>query len=121
MAILAFGLLGMSRFQNRTVASTTEAATRTLASTFSDELMSTLLVDLGNAACYTKPAVGACGSAAAKARLDDWAVRIAAALPAPVTTGAVLGVDGRYTVTVTWTGKESQATRTLEAVTDARL
>lgn len=120
MAILAFGLLGMSRFQNRTVAGTTEAATRTLASTLADELMSTLLVDVGNVNCYTKPATGSCASSAAKARMDDWALRVGAALPGPVTTGAVLGAGGRYTVTITWTGKESQATRTLEAITDAR-
>lgn len=121
LAILAFGMLAMTRFQSRTIAGTSEAATRTTASGFSDELMSTLLVDVANAVCYTKPAAGGCGSTAAQARLEDWATRTAAALPGPVTTGAVLGVDGRYTVTITWTGKESGTTRTLQAVTDARL
>lgn len=121
LAILAFGMLAMSRFQNRTVAGTTEATTRVVAAGMGDELVSTLLVDPSNAACYTKPAAGVCGSTSAKARLDDWAVRAAAALPGTVTTGAVLAADGRFTVTITWTGKESQATRTLEAVTDARI
>lgn len=121
LAILAFGMLAMSRFQSRTVAGTTEATTRMVAAGLGDELVSTLLVDPSNSACYTKPAAGVCGSTAAKARLDDWAARTAAALPGTVTTGAVLAVDGRYTVTITWTGKESQTTRTLEAVTDARI
>lgn len=121
LAILAFGMLAMSRFQNRTIAGTTEATTRIVASGLGDELISTLLVDPSNSACYTKPATGSCGSATAKARLDDWALRTAAALPGTVTTAAVLAVDGRFTVTITWTGKESQTTRTLEAITDARI
>lgn len=120
LVILTFGLLGMSRFQNRTIASTTEAATRTIALGFSDELLSTVLVDAGNAACYSKPAAGVCGSAAAQARVTDWATRTAAALPGPVTTTATLGASGRFTVTITWKGKESQETRTLEAATDVR-
>lgn len=120
LAILAFGLLAMTRFQGRTVAGTTEAAARTTASAFSDELLSTMLVDIGNAACYTLPAAGTCGSSAARARTTDWATRAEAALPGPVTTSAVLAANGRFTVTLTWTGKESGATRTLEAVSDAR-
>lgn len=121
LAILAFGLLAMTRFQSRTVAGVTEASTRTTASSLGDELMSTMLVDIANASCYTLPATGTCTSTSARARTTDWATRTAAALPSPVTTSAVLGADGRFTVTITWTGKESGATRTLEAVSDARL
>lgn len=120
LAILSFGLLAMTRFQNRTVAGTTEAATRNVAAALGDELLSTVLVDSGNAACYTLPAAGTCNSTAARARTTDWSTRASAALPAPVTTGAVLAASGRYTLTINWKGKESQETRTLEVATDAR-
>jgi len=87
----------------------------------SDELLNTALVDTANAACYTVPQVGACGKAAAQARGTDWETRAKAALPGAPTAGAVLDVGtGRMTVTLTWTGKESQETRTLVAVTDVR-
>lgn len=121
LAILAFGLLAMTRFQARMIAGATEAQGRMTAQQFSDELMATALVDLANAACYTKPQVGTCGSATASARVTDWATRTTAALPGTVNTGAVLNAGtGRFTVTINWTGKESGDTRTLEAATDVR-
>ena len=121
MAILAFGLLGMTRLQTRMVAQATETQNRMTAMQLSDELLNTALVDTANAACYTVPQVGACGKAAAEARGTDWETRAKAALPGTPTAGAVLDVGtGRMTVTLTWTGKESQETRTLVAVTDVR-
>ena len=110
MAILAFGLLGMTRLQ-----------TRMTAMQLGDELLNAALVDTANAACYTLPQVGACAKAAAKAKTTDWETRSKAALPGSPTAGAVLDAGtGRMTVTLTWTGKESQETRTLVAVTDVR-
>ena len=50
-----------------------------------------------------------------------WKVRSEAELPGAPTAGAVLDVaHGRLTVTLTWTGKESQDPRTLVAITDVR-
>ncbi len=121
MAILAFGLLGMTRLQTRMVAQATETQTRMTAMQLGDELLNAALVDTANAACYTLPQVGACAKAAAKAKTTDWETRSKAALPGSPTAGAVLDAGtGRMTVTLTWTGKESQETRTLVAVTDVR-
>ena len=76
-------------------------------------------MDVDNAACYTLPAAGACASVAAKARADDWKLRAAAALPGTVVAGSTL-LNDRLTVTLSWTGKESNDTRTLEVTTDVR-
>jgi len=121
MAILAFGLLGMTRLQTRMVAQATETQHRMLAMQLGDELLNSALVDTANAACYTLTQVGVCGNAGAKAKATDWETRSKAALPGAPTAGAVLDAGtGRMTVTLTWTGKESQEIRTLVAVTDVR-
>jgi type IV pilus modification protein PilV len=119
LAILAFGLLAMTRMQTNLVRQASESQARTVAAQLGDELLSTALVDVDNAACYTLPAAGACASVAAKARADDWQLRALAALPGTVNAGATL-VDERLTVSLTWTGKESNDTRTLEVTTDVR-
>lgn len=120
MAILAFGLLGMTRLQTRMVAQATETQTRMTAMQLGDELLNTALVDTANAACYTLPQTGLCSKGEAQTLATDWETRAKAALPGTPTAGAVLGVNGRLTVTLTWTGKESQETRTLVSVTDVR-
>ncbi|MBI5718143.1 MAG: pilus assembly protein PilV [Burkholderiales bacterium] len=121
LAILAFGMLAMTRFQGRMVAQTTEAQTRQVATQFSSELLATVLVDTPNAACYTLPQTGACTNTAASTRASDWATRVAAALPGTVTSTATLDAgNGRMTVVVSWTGKDSGDARRLETVTDVR-
>jgi Tfp pilus assembly protein PilV len=121
LAILAFGMLAMTRFQGRLMAQTTEAQSRQVATQFSSELLATVLVDTPNAACYTLPQVGACTNAAASTRASDWATRAAAALPGTVTSSATLDAGtGRMTVLLTWTGKDSNDTRRMETVTDVR-
>lgn len=121
LAILAFGMLAMTRFQGRMVAQTTEAQSRQVATQFSSELLATVLVDGPNAACYTLPQTGTCSNSAAIVRAADWATRAAAALPGTVTSSATLNAGtGRMTVVLTWTGKDSGDTRRLEAVTDVR-
>lgn len=119
LAILSFGLLALTRFQTRTVAQTTEAQERLTAVQFGDELLSTVLVDAGNANCYTLPQAGACASATAQAIADDWKTRAEATLPGGATAGSVIAGD-QMTVTLTWTGKESQDARTLQVTTDVR-
>jgi Tfp pilus assembly protein PilV len=120
LVIFSFGLLAMTRFQARMVASTTEVQGRLTALQFSDELISSALVDPNNRTCYTKPQAGACGSARAIAQTTDWATRTAAALPGTVTTSSTLAANGQLTVAITWTGKESGDQRRLEATTDVR-
>ena len=120
LAILAFGMLAMTRFQSRMVTQTSEAQSRLVAAQLGDELLSSALVDVNNAACYTRPQAGACASSRAVTRTADWAARAASALPGTVTTGAVLDGTGRLTVAITWTGRESQDARRLEATTDVR-
>ncbi|GAB4043067.1 MAG: hypothetical protein Fur0014_15570 [Rubrivivax sp.] len=119
LAILSFGLLGMSRLQTNLVRQSSETQARMTAVALGDELLSTALVDVGNAACYTLPAAGGCGSAAAAGRVEDWEARVKASLPGDVEATSVLD-DDRLTVTITWTGKESGETRTLEVTTDVR-
>lgn len=119
LAILSFGLLGMSRLQTSLVRQSSETQARMTAVQFGDELLSTALVDAGNAACYTLPAEGECGSAVAAGRVEDWEARVKASLPGSVEATSVLD-DDRLTVTITWTGKESGETRTLEVTTDVR-
>lgn len=121
LVVLSLGLLAMTRFQGRMVAQTTETQSRQVAAQFAAEHLSTVLVDVGNAPCYTLPQAGVCASALASAGTADWAVRTAAALPAPVTTTSTLeAASGRLTVAITWLGKDSGDTRTLQAVTDVR-
>lgn len=119
LAILAFGLLAMTRFQGRLLAQTTEAQSRQVATQLTAELLSTVLVDNANAACYTLPQQGACANAAAKTRTTAWATRVGSALPGTVTTSANLNGD-RMTVRLTWTGKDSGLERSMETVTDVR-
>ena len=55
IAILSFGLVGMTRMQGRMVTASTDAQLRTTAVQMADELLNTVLVDTTNAACYTLP------------------------------------------------------------------
>jgi type IV pilus assembly protein PilV len=119
LAILSFGLLGLTRMQTNLVRQATETQARTAAVQLADELLSTALVDVDNAACYTVPAAGVCASPNARARADAWAVRALDNLPGTGAATAVLAGD-RLTVTLGWTGKDSQDPRSLEVTTDVR-
>lgn len=128
LAILSFGLLAITRFQGRMVAQTTETQSRQTASQLAGELLSTVLVDVGNAACYTRPQSGACSNSGAITRTTEWATRTAASLPGTVTVAATLGPvsgppvvpAGQFLVTITWTGKATSDTHTLAVTTDVR-
>ncbi len=119
LAILAFGLLGMTRMQTSLVRQSTESQTRLTAAQLGDELLGTVRVDLGNVGCYTLPNAGTCNSVPARTRATDWKTQTLAALPGTVTAEAELAGD-LFTVTITWTGKETGETRALEATTDVR-
>lgn len=119
LAILSFGMLGLTRFQGRMVTQTTEVQARSLAAQAADELLNTALVDVDNAACYTWPAAGVCANAAARGSTAAWADRATSTMPGTTTSAATLD-NGRLTVVLTWTGKDSQEQRRLEAATDVR-
>jgi type IV pilus assembly protein PilV len=119
LVLLAFGLLGMSRLQTTLVRQANDAQARMIAAQLGDELLSTALVDLGNAACYTVPASGTCASDQAKARAADWEDRVAAALPAGATATSALA-NNRLTVTISWTDRTAGDNRTLQVTTDVR-
>lgn len=121
IVILTFGLVGMSRMQGRTVTAATDAQLRTTASQLADELLNTVLVDTANAACYTLPAAGACGSPAAAARVTEWSARVAAGLPGSVARTVTLDAGtGRMTVSIGWTARDASDPRLLSVVTDVR-
>ena len=120
LAILAFGLLALTRFQGRMVAQTTEVQSRATALGFADELISTALVDPANWPCYTAPAAGVCNNATARANTDAWVARVEAALPGDDAAATSTFVGTRMTVVVNWTGKESNEPRQLLVVTDVQ-
>jgi type IV pilus assembly protein PilV len=121
VAILSFGLLGLSRFQSGMIAQSTEAQGRMVASQFADELLSTVLVDTANAGCYTLPQAGACNNTSALARATEWQERALTALPGDdeATTVLDLGTQ-RFTVTLRWSGKASTDRHNLQMTTDVR-
>lgn len=121
LAILAFGLLGMTRLQTNLVRQATDSQARLAAAQLADELLSTAIVDVDNRDCYGFPVPGACASAAAKARTEAWETRVKATLPGTVTAASALDAGtGRLTVTLSWTGKAGAEARTLQVTTDVR-
>ena len=121
MTLMAVGLLGLARLESGLIAQSTEAQSRLAAAQLSDQLLSTVLVDVGNATCYTVPATGSCGSDTAKSTATAWRSQALAALPGATAASAVLNTTTqRMTVTLQWTGKTTNDTHTLEAATDVR-
>jgi len=120
LALLSFGLLGMTRLQAHSLAQATESQQRGVAMQYGDELISTILVDVGNKDCYSLPAAGTCASTAARALTTDWNTRLAQALPDATATSTYTAASGRMDVVITWTGKDSQDTHSLGASTDVR-
>lgn len=126
LAILAFGLLALTRFQSKLVSQASEAQLRMTASQLADELLNTMLIDNANAACYTLPAAGGCGSADATSRANEWKARVMAALPgATAPTSTLNAGNGRLTVTLTWQwntkeGSSTAETRTHTVISDTR-
>ena len=121
MAILAFGLLALTRFQGRMVAQSTDVQNRSAALQFADQLMSMALVDPANATCYTLPAAGTCGNTASRAGTDAWKAEVEDnhVLPGTVTATSTLA-GTRLTVVIGWTSKESGDARQLTAATDVQ-
>ena len=120
LAILAFGLLGMTRLQTRALSQGSENLLRVTAVQFADELAGSVLIDTPDAACYTIPAAGACGSVQATAITNDWKNRLQIALPGANATSTLNTTTNALTVAITWTSKDSIDTHRVEATTDVR-
>jgi type IV pilus assembly protein PilV len=120
LAVLAFGLLGLSQMQTRMLVQATESQQRMTASLLADELLNTMLVDSPNARCYSLPAAGACGNAAARARADEWRVRALSVLPGATDATAVIDANSRMTVTLTWQFKNDTDPRMHQVTSDIR-
>lgn len=120
LAILAFGMLGMTRLQSRALAQGSESLARVTAVQLADELAGSVLIDTPNAACYTVPASGTCGSPAAAAIAAAWKTKVEGTLLDGVATSTLNATTRALTVAVTWSGKESGVTHRVEATTDVR-
>jgi type IV pilus assembly protein PilV len=125
MAILAFGLLALTRFQGRMTMQTTDVQNRAVALQFADQLMSMALVDPKNVSCYTLPAAGVCANATSRAGADAWKTDLVDnhALPGTVTATSELA-GTRLKVVIGWTAKdgtdETGSQRQLTAETDVQ-
>lgn len=119
LAILAFGLLGLTQFQGRLTAQATDAQLRASANRLANELVGVAMVDPANLACYSLPAAGACGNARSRAYTDDWKSRARAALPGSIDPTSEM-VGTRMTVTLSWTAKDNQDARQLVVRTDVQ-
>lgn len=121
LALLAFGMLALTRFETRLGGIANESAQRMHAAALADELLSAMLTDNANAACYTLPAAGGCGSVTARALTDAWKVRALAKLPHASEPTSTLDVaTGRLTVSLSWYYKDAAETRTHQVQSDVR-
>ena len=109
LAVLAFGMLAMTRFQTRLIGAGTEAQNRLLAMRFGDELLNLVRVDTANVACYTIPQ-GTCASTSADSARTKWLSDVQASLPSSEAATQISG--NQLIVTINWSAK---ATRSDEA------
>jgi len=128
LAILAFGLLALTRFQGRMTSQSTDAQARQTANRLADELVSMALVDPGNIGCYTLPAAGACGNAAVRTNTNGWLTRVTSSLPGSATATVTAApppdpAEGgtRLTIQISWTSKDESAdARQLVTITNVQ-
>jgi Tfp pilus assembly protein PilV len=135
LAVLAFGMLAMTRFQSRMVSQTTEAQARLDATRHADELLNIALVDpitgltqTSNGPCYAVPVAAGCLKPGAQAAAVAWAAAAASAVRQGANVAATSvwdAANSRLTATVTWTGKAVQEgvaaeTHQVSVTTDVR-
>lgn len=103
LAVLAFGLLSLTRFESKLISQASESQQRMAASQLADELLNTVLMSTSaSRICYTLPAAGACPDASAAAFATTWRARVTAGLPNAVTPVITQSANGRFTVTLQW-------------------
>lgn len=118
LAVLSFGILGLARFQVGLLKQTTDARERAQAAVLADELLAYVRSDAANAACYTVPQAGTCGSTSAIDLTSRWTARVTAAhFAMPV---ASLPSGNRFSASISWTSRAFNETRTHEVSTDVR-
>ena len=124
LALLAFGMLALTRFETQLGGIANESAQRIQAAALADELLSAMLTDNANVGCYTLPAVSApaCANPNARAETDAWKARVMARLPHASEPTAQVNVParGRFTVTLSWYYKDSTEPRTHQVQSDFR-
>ncbi len=124
LALLAFGMLALTRFETQLGSVANESAQRIQAAALADELLSAMLTDNANVACYTLPAVSTpvCADPIARAETDAWKARVMARLPHATAPTARIDVPaaGRFTVTLSWYYKDSTDPRTHQVQSDYR-
>lgn len=133
IVIMAFGVLGLAKFQLNMFAQTGEAKARLNATTLAEELLSQVLVDTPNAVCYAttvSPAV-ACGSTQASAVYAAWKANAISVLgtfagkdkSGVTATSSLNSTTSQLTVTLTWrlknsSGNQVSDTHTHTVITD---
>jgi type IV pilus assembly protein PilV len=121
LALLAFGMLAMTRFQSRLISQGTDVQMRMTATQLSDELMNRALVDPANPGCYTEPEEGACASAAARDLTDAWVEQVNNTLPGDENVSVLYNAASHeFSATLTWVSKDGEDERSMTAVTDVR-
>lgn len=122
IVILAFGLLGLAKFQLGMVSQTTDAQTRLSASGATEDLLTQVRVDLANLNCYRVPTASntsACTSPPAMSRATAWEAGVKSAGFAPSADISATNPNS-FTVTLTWTDRNAKETRTQTVTTDVR-
>lgn len=103
LALLAFGLLGLTRMQGRMVTHGVDVQTRATAVMLANQLVNYAIVDPVNRNCYTLPAAGTCPSVNARKWANDWQTAAMRALPGATSATAQLVQSGqRLQVVLTW-------------------
>ena len=123
LAILAFGMLGMTKFQANLVAQGTDAQARIVATQLADRLLNLAIVDPSNAGCYTLPVPTTCASASAKAKTTEWNADVTkpGALPGTATAAsALVEGDTQLEVKIGWNSRDGSLPRLLTVRTDVR-
>ena len=123
LALLAFGMLALTRFETQLGSVANESAQRTQAAVLADELLARMLTDNTNVNCYTLPPVTPCADPIARAQTDEWKARAMARLPnATAPTATVDAATGRFTVTLSWQHKvvAGDPPRTHQVISDIR-
>lgn len=136
LAVLAFGMLAMTRFQSRMVAQSSDAQIRLDATRYADQLLGMALVDpintlssnASNGPCYAVPVAAGCTKPAAQLAATQWAASAPQAMPMGrnvVAQSAWDAANNRLTATISWTGKAIQEgvaaeTHQVSVTTDVR-
>ena len=121
LALLAFGLLGLTRMQGKMVSQATDVQTRATAVMLANQLVGYATVDPANRDCYTLPASGSCTNTAARAATNGWKTSALATLPAAsAATATLVDSDNRLQVRLTWTSHADREDRSITVTTDVR-